>query len=186
MTDRAIVRTGMRAIGVEPTEALIDEVLVDYLLVLADEVAAAPDATYRIHAAWPRPWSGRGPGGTWPWGWAPATSGRGRASSSSESASTIVRLRGLRVQTTSTAPPSSAAAPKRGGQRCWRAARGMPGGGHRRHAQGRRGRAGHRRRVRRRRHGSFTPEQLVAAGATRAFATLAVPEAMEAVLGALR
>jgi phosphoglycolate phosphatase-like HAD superfamily hydrolase len=50
MTDRAIVRTGMRAIGVEPTVALIDQVLVDYLLVLADEVAAAPDATYRVHA----------------------------------------------------------------------------------------------------------------------------------------
>jgi phosphoglycolate phosphatase-like HAD superfamily hydrolase len=50
MTDRAIVRTGMRAIGIEPTEALIDQVLVDYLLVLADEVAAAPDETYRVHA----------------------------------------------------------------------------------------------------------------------------------------
>ena len=34
--------------------------------------------------------------------------------------------------------------------------------------------------------GSFSPEQLVAAGATRAFANLAAPEAMEAVLGALR
>ena len=50
MTDRAIVRTGMQAIGVEPTEALIDRVLVDYLLVLGEEVAAAPDATYRVHA----------------------------------------------------------------------------------------------------------------------------------------
>lgn len=50
MTDRAIVRTGMRAIGIEPTETLIDQVLVDYLLVLVEEVAAAPDATYRVHA----------------------------------------------------------------------------------------------------------------------------------------
>ena len=50
MTDRAIVRTGMQAIGVQPIEALIDQVLVDYLLVLAEEVAAAPDATYRVHA----------------------------------------------------------------------------------------------------------------------------------------
>ena len=50
MTDRAIVRAGMRAIGIEPTEALIDQVLVDYLLVLVEEVAAAPDATYRLHA----------------------------------------------------------------------------------------------------------------------------------------
>jgi phosphoglycolate phosphatase-like HAD superfamily hydrolase len=50
MTDRAIVRAGMRAIAVEPTEALIDQVLVDYLLVLAEEVAAASDATYRLHA----------------------------------------------------------------------------------------------------------------------------------------
>ena len=31
MTDRAIVRTGMGAIGVEPTDAIIDQVLVDYL-----------------------------------------------------------------------------------------------------------------------------------------------------------
>lgn len=50
MTDRAIVRTGLRAIDVEPTEALIDQVLADYLRVLAEEVAAAPDATYRLHA----------------------------------------------------------------------------------------------------------------------------------------
>ncbi len=50
MTDRAIVRTGMRAIEVEPTEALIDQVLADYLRVLAEEVAAAPDASYRVHA----------------------------------------------------------------------------------------------------------------------------------------
>jgi len=50
MTDRAIVRTGLQAIAVEPTEALIDRILVDYLLVLAEEVAAAPDATYRVHA----------------------------------------------------------------------------------------------------------------------------------------
>jgi phosphoglycolate phosphatase-like HAD superfamily hydrolase len=34
--------------------------------------------------------------------------------------------------------------------------------------------------------GSFTPEQLVSAGATRAFSNLAAPGAMEAVLGALR
>jgi len=50
MTDRAIVRAGLRAIEVEPTEACIDQVLVDYLGVLAEEVAAAPDATYRVHA----------------------------------------------------------------------------------------------------------------------------------------
>jgi len=41
MTDRAIVRTGMRAIGVEPNEELIDQVLADYLQVLAEEVAHA-------------------------------------------------------------------------------------------------------------------------------------------------
>jgi phosphoglycolate phosphatase-like HAD superfamily hydrolase len=50
MTDRAIVRTGLQAIAVEPTEALIDRILADYLLVLAEEVAAATDATYRLHA----------------------------------------------------------------------------------------------------------------------------------------
>jgi len=50
MTDRAIVRAGLRAIDVEPTEACIDQVLVDYLRVLAEEGSAAPDATYRVHA----------------------------------------------------------------------------------------------------------------------------------------
>jgi phosphoglycolate phosphatase len=49
MTDRAIVRSGLLAIGIEPTEALIDRVLADYLEVLSEEVAAAPDATYRLH-----------------------------------------------------------------------------------------------------------------------------------------
>jgi len=50
MTDRAIVRAGLLAIGVEPGEDHIDRVLADYLDVLAQEVAAAPDATYRVHA----------------------------------------------------------------------------------------------------------------------------------------
>ncbi len=50
MTDRAIIRAGLGAIGIEPTEPLIDQVVIDYLRVLAEEVAAAPDATYRVHA----------------------------------------------------------------------------------------------------------------------------------------
>jgi phosphoglycolate phosphatase len=50
MTDRAIVRTGLTAIGIEPTEEHIGRVLGGYLEVLSEEVAAAPAATYRVHA----------------------------------------------------------------------------------------------------------------------------------------
>jgi phosphoglycolate phosphatase len=50
MTDRAIVRSGLSAIGIEPTEEGIDRVLAGYLEVLGEEVAAAPAATYRVHA----------------------------------------------------------------------------------------------------------------------------------------
>jgi phosphoglycolate phosphatase len=50
MTDRAIVRGGLLALGVPPTPASIDAVLGAYLDVLAEEVAAAPARTYRVHA----------------------------------------------------------------------------------------------------------------------------------------
>ncbi len=50
MTDRAIVRGGLMAVGVAPTPSSIDAVLAAYLDVLADEVAAAPAQTYRIHS----------------------------------------------------------------------------------------------------------------------------------------
>jgi phosphoglycolate phosphatase len=49
MTDRAIVRGGLSALGLDSTPAAIDAVLATYLDVLAEEVAAAPDATYRVH-----------------------------------------------------------------------------------------------------------------------------------------
>lgn len=49
MTDRAIVRGGLLALGLQPTPASIDGVLASYLDVLAEEVAAAPEQTYRIH-----------------------------------------------------------------------------------------------------------------------------------------
>lgn len=47
MTDRAIVRAGLLAIDIEPTEERIDEILVSYLDVLTDEVENAP--TYDLH-----------------------------------------------------------------------------------------------------------------------------------------
>jgi phosphoglycolate phosphatase len=50
MTDRAIVRGGLLALGLSATPAAIDAVLAAYLGVLAEEVAAAPAETYRIHA----------------------------------------------------------------------------------------------------------------------------------------
>jgi phosphoglycolate phosphatase-like HAD superfamily hydrolase len=49
MTDRAIVRSGLEALGFAATAASIDAVLAGYLDVLASEVAAAPERTYRIH-----------------------------------------------------------------------------------------------------------------------------------------
>lgn len=49
MTDRAIVRGGLLALGVSPTAAAIDAVLQGYLDVLAEEVAAAPGHSYRVH-----------------------------------------------------------------------------------------------------------------------------------------
>lgn len=48
MTDRAIVRRGLTAIGREVTEAEIDEALAEYVHVLEDEVAKA--TVYRLHA----------------------------------------------------------------------------------------------------------------------------------------
>jgi phosphoglycolate phosphatase len=50
MTDRAIVRGGLMALRVSPSPASIDAVLAAYLEVLAEEVEAAPEETYRVHA----------------------------------------------------------------------------------------------------------------------------------------
>lgn len=49
MTDRAIVRGGLRAIDVEPTDARIDAVLARYVEVLHEEVRATSDADYVVH-----------------------------------------------------------------------------------------------------------------------------------------
>ncbi|HVJ21489.1 MAG TPA: HAD family hydrolase [Polyangiaceae bacterium] len=50
MTDKLIARLGLEAIGVEPTSAEIDALLVEYVEVLKLEVAAADSKTYRVHA----------------------------------------------------------------------------------------------------------------------------------------
>ncbi len=50
MTDRAIVRTALRALGAADSDAAIDAVLAVYLEVLADAVARADDQSYRLHA----------------------------------------------------------------------------------------------------------------------------------------
>jgi len=50
MTDRAIVRGGLSALGIAPTPLAIEAVLSVYLAVLCDEVAAAPAQTYHVHA----------------------------------------------------------------------------------------------------------------------------------------
>lgn len=50
MTDRAIVRGGLAALGLSPTPAAIDALLASYLEVLEREVAAAPAESYRVHA----------------------------------------------------------------------------------------------------------------------------------------
>jgi len=50
MTDRAIIRRGLSAIGVDPTEEAIDRVAGAYLDALKEEVAAARPDSYRVHA----------------------------------------------------------------------------------------------------------------------------------------
>lgn len=50
MTDRAIVRAGLMAIGRKPTEADIDEAIAAYVAVLESEVSRADAAKYRVHA----------------------------------------------------------------------------------------------------------------------------------------
>lgn len=51
MTDRAIVRAGLAAIGrADVSEAQIDEAIAGYLAVLEEEVANADAALYRVHA----------------------------------------------------------------------------------------------------------------------------------------
>src|SRR5260370_17770657 len=50
MTDRAIARGGLIAIGAPTTEANIDAVLAAYVRVLEDEVASADSNLYRIHS----------------------------------------------------------------------------------------------------------------------------------------
>lgn len=50
MTDRRIVRQGLAALGVEPSEPLIDSILATYVDVLREELAAADMTRYRLHA----------------------------------------------------------------------------------------------------------------------------------------
>ena len=49
MTDRAIVRLGLKAVGRPASEADIDELLPIYLALLEEEVAGADSARYRVH-----------------------------------------------------------------------------------------------------------------------------------------
>lgn len=49
MTDRAIVRQGLTAIGLEATAGAIDALLAEYLRWLGEEVAAADPARYLLH-----------------------------------------------------------------------------------------------------------------------------------------
>ena len=49
MTDRAIARGGLTAIGVEPTDVEIERLLGRYVAVLEEEVARVEAARYRLH-----------------------------------------------------------------------------------------------------------------------------------------
>jgi phosphoglycolate phosphatase len=49
MTDRAIFRQGLLAIGEKADDAAVDAIIDDYLTLLVDEVASAPVANYRLH-----------------------------------------------------------------------------------------------------------------------------------------
>lgn len=50
MTDRLIARRGLTLLGVDPTDAAIDDLLAAYVRLLEVEVARADDAKYRLHA----------------------------------------------------------------------------------------------------------------------------------------
>ncbi len=50
MTDRAIARQGLAAVGLESTEPAIDAVLGHYVRVLAEEVARVDPSRYRVHS----------------------------------------------------------------------------------------------------------------------------------------
>jgi phosphoglycolate phosphatase-like HAD superfamily hydrolase len=49
MTDRLIVRSALRNMGVADSQALVDRIIADYLLILGGEVAAVPAERYRVH-----------------------------------------------------------------------------------------------------------------------------------------
>jgi phosphoglycolate phosphatase-like HAD superfamily hydrolase len=49
MTDRAIVRLGLAAIGLEPADARIDAVLETYVRALDEQVRLTPDERYLVH-----------------------------------------------------------------------------------------------------------------------------------------
>ena len=186
MTDRAIIRTGLRAISVEPTEALIDQVVVDYLLVLAEQVAAAPDATYRLHAGMAPTLDAARARGDVAVGLGTGNIREGARiklervgiydrfafggfGCDAEDRTALIRRGAERGAARLGAPleecrvvvigdtPKDVAAARDIGAECIGVGT-----------------------------GSFSAEQLVAAGATRAFANLATPGAKEAVLGALR
>ncbi|HUM09551.1 MAG TPA: haloacid dehalogenase-like hydrolase [Myxococcaceae bacterium] len=186
MTDRAIVRTGMQAIDIEPTEALIDQVLVDYLVVLSEEVAAAPDATYRLHAGMAETIDAAGARSHVAVGLGTGNIREGARiklervgiyerfafggfGCDAEDRTALIRRGAERGASLLGAPldecrvvvigdtPRDVAAAQAIGAECIGVGT-----------------------------GSFSAEQLVAAGATRAFANLASPGAMEAVLGVLR
>jgi phosphoglycolate phosphatase len=182
MTDRAIIRGGLTALGVAATPAAIDAVLGVYLAVLSEEVAAAPPQTYRVHAgilealdalaARPQFALGLGTGniregarlklervGLF------ARFGFGGFGCDDENRTALLRrgaergaaalglpLRDVHVVVVGDTPKDVAAARGIGAD--------SVGVG----------------------TGAFTPEALVACGATQAFASLAVPGALEAVL----
>ncbi len=50
MTDRAILRLGLEAIAVEPTEPRIDALIAAYVQALEEQVKVTPDQRYVVHA----------------------------------------------------------------------------------------------------------------------------------------
>jgi phosphoglycolate phosphatase len=50
MTDRAITRLGLEAIGIEPTDAAIDAILASYVEELRAELVLSNRQSYRVHA----------------------------------------------------------------------------------------------------------------------------------------
>ena len=109
MTDRLIARQALTILGVEPTDAAIDDILAVYVRLLEVEVARADDK-YRLHLGIAEA-LGSSNGTAWAWASAPGTFAKERASSSRASGSSNGSRSVASDRTPRIAPPWCVAVP---------------------------------------------------------------------------